>query len=87
MGKIIGKNISKGLNGKYSQKLLDHAEQSATDALRKVIQKTTEANKIANKTTKVQNRIIKKQLQIKMIKKYLKKNIYLQKKDRKLLMI
>ena len=53
MGKIIGKNISKALNGKYSQKLLDHAEQSATDALRKVIQKTTEANKIANKTTKV----------------------------------
>ena len=53
MGKFIGKNISKGLNGKYSQKLLDHAEQSATDALRKVIQKTTEANKIANKTTKV----------------------------------
>ena len=53
MGKIIGKNISKGLNGKNSQKLLDHAEQSATDALRKVIQKTTEANKIANKTTKV----------------------------------
>ena len=53
MGKIIGKNISKDLNGKQSQKILDHAEQSATDALRKVIQKTTEANKIANKTTKV----------------------------------
>ena len=53
MGKIIGKNISKGLNGEQSQKILDHAEQSATDALRKVIQKTAEANKIANKTTKV----------------------------------
>ena len=53
IGKIIGKNTSKSLNGKYSQKRLDHAEQSATDALRKVIQKISEANKIANKTTKV----------------------------------
>ena len=28
----MGKNISKSLNSKYSQKLLDHAKQSATDA-------------------------------------------------------
>ena len=41
MGKSIGKNISKNLNGKYipgmlaiSQKLLDHAKQSATDVLK-----------------------------------------------------
>ena len=33
------------------------------------------------------NRIILKQLQMKMIKKYLKKDIYLQKEGRKLLMI
>ena len=32
MGKIIGKNISKNLSGRYSQKLLDHAKQSATGA-------------------------------------------------------
>ena len=32
MGKNIGKNISTNLSGKYSQKLLDHAKQSATDA-------------------------------------------------------
>ena len=32
MGKNIGKNISKSLNTKYSQKLLHHAKQSATDA-------------------------------------------------------
>ena len=32
MGKNIGKNTSKNLSGKYSQKLLDHAKQSATDA-------------------------------------------------------
>ena len=29
----IGKNISKNLSSKYSQKLIDHAEQSATGAL------------------------------------------------------
>ena len=33
MGKSIGKNISKNLSSEYSQKLLDHAKQSATDAL------------------------------------------------------
>ena len=30
----IGKNISRNLSGKYSQKLLDHAKQSATDAFK-----------------------------------------------------
>ena len=33
ISKNIGKNISKRLSGEYSQKLLDHAKQSATDAL------------------------------------------------------
>ena len=32
MSKNIGKNVSKNLCGKYSQKLLDHAKQSAADA-------------------------------------------------------
>ena len=31
MGKNIGKTISKNLSGKYSQKFLDHANESATD--------------------------------------------------------
>ena len=31
-----GKNISKNLSSKYSQKLLHHAKQSATDALKTV---------------------------------------------------
>ena len=48
MCKIVGKNISKNLSGKYSQKLLDHAKQSATDTLKaaseRAIQKTTEAH-------------------------------------------
>ena len=62
-GKNIGKNISKNLSGKYSQKLLDHDKQSATDvfknASKRVIYKTPQAtgdligNKIANKITKV----------------------------------
>ena len=57
----IGKTISKNLNGNYSQKLLTHAKQSATGALKTVskraIQRTAEAtdylidNKIDDKIT------------------------------------
>ena len=32
-GKNISKNISKNLSGKYGQKLVDHAKQSATDSI------------------------------------------------------
>ena len=63
MGRNIGKNISKNLNGKFSQKHLNHAKQSATDALKtdskRVIQKTTEAtgdfigNRVADRIKKV----------------------------------
>ena len=62
MDKIIGKNTTENLSAQYSQKLLDHAEQSATDVLKttskRVIQKTAETtvdlvgNKIANRITK-----------------------------------
>ena len=62
MDKNIGKDISKNLSGKYSQKLLDYAEQTAIDTLKtsskRVIQKTVEAtgdlidNKISDKYTK-----------------------------------
>ena len=34
MGKNIGENIIKNAKGKYSQKLLNHAKQSAADALK-----------------------------------------------------
>ena len=34
MGKNIGERIIKNLSGKYSQKILDHAKQSATGALK-----------------------------------------------------
>ena len=49
MRKNVDKNISINLNGKYSQKLLDHAETSATDASDLI------RNKIAYKITKVSN--------------------------------
>ena len=63
LGRNIGRNISKNLIGKFSQKHLNHAKQSATDALKtdskRVIQKTAEAtgdfigNKVAGRMTKV----------------------------------
>ena len=63
MGKNIGKNITKNLSSKYNQKILDHAKQSATDAIKTAskwaIQKIEEAtgdligNKIADKITRV----------------------------------
>ena len=63
MSKNISKNISKILNSKYSQNVLDHAKQSATDgsetSSKRVIQKTAEAtndlirNKNADKITRV----------------------------------
>ena len=62
-GQNIGENTSKNLSSKYSQKLIDHAKQSATNALetssKKAIQKTAEVtgdlieNKIADRITKV----------------------------------
>ena len=62
-GKNIGKNISQNFRGKYSQKVLDHAKQSATDALKAtskiVTQKTAEVtgdligNTTVNRITKV----------------------------------
>ena len=91
--------MSKNLSGKYSQTLLDHLKQSATDAFKtsskRVFQKTAEATgdltgiKIANKIMEVSKNSqqkIQKQLQMSTIKKYLKINVYLQKKDRILLM-
>ena len=63
IGKNIVKYINKNLSGEYSQKLLDHAKESATDALetssKRVFQKTAETtgyltgNKIADRITKV----------------------------------
>ena len=89
--KRMGKNISKNLSSKYSQKLLDHAKKSATDVLKtaswRAVQKTAEVtdeligDKIANRITKFQknhNKIIQRQLQMSMIMKYLTKDISLE---------
>ena len=63
MGKKIVKSTCKNFNSEYRQKLLDHAKQSTTDALKTVskraTQNTAEAtgdlidNKIADKLKKV----------------------------------
>ena len=63
MTKNVGKYISKDLSSKNSQKLLDHAKQSATDALKtaskRAIQKAAEGtsdlirNEITDKNTRV----------------------------------
>ena len=100
MGENIDKNISKSLRGKYSQKLFDHAKKSATDALKTsskgIIQKTAEVtgdligNKIADTITKVSKNSQQNNLETvtnehdKEIPKEI--YIYLQKKDKKLLM-
>ena len=96
MGKNIGKKISKNLSSKYSEKFLDHAKQSATGALKtaskRAIQKTAEASDDLN-CNKVDEKIAKSQkihhglIQLQLKKKYLEKNVNLQKKDRKLLII
>ena len=61
--KYTGDNITKNIDSKQSQNIVDNAKQSATDALttasKRSIQKTTKAtgdligDKIADKTTKV----------------------------------
>ena len=84
--KNIGKNISKNLSSKYSQKRLDHAKQSATDAIKtapnRLIQKVAEATGYYKRLQESQ-----KLYQNKMKKKCLQTNIYLQNQDKKLLMI
>ena len=91
MGENIGQNMSKNVSVKYSQNLLDLAKKSASEALKnsfeRVIQKTAEAtgfligNEIADK--KPRQKIIQKQMKC----KYIKKNIYAQNINKKLLMI
>ena len=65
MGRTLVKSISKNLSITYSQKLTDHAKQSATDVLKtaskRAIQKTAEAtgdwikNKNAERNTSLKN--------------------------------
>ena len=59
IGKNLGKNISKNISGKYSQKLLDQAKQSTTNAL-----KTT-----SKSSEEVRHRILQGTLKTSMVKK------------------
>ena len=78
----MGKNISKNLSGKYSQKLLDHAKKSATVSIKtasqKAIRKAAEAkgdlisNKIAYKITKVSKSSAQNNLEPKNIEDVIK---------------
>ena len=91
----MDKNISKNLSSKYGQKLLDHAKQPATDALKtaskREIQKIAEAtgdligNEIADKITRVSK--TSPQNNSETNEEKILRERYLQKKDRKLLMI
>ena len=93
MNKSTGKNISKNLSSKYSQEPLDHAKQSATDGLKidfkRAFQKTVETTgdwflkKMLIKLQKNPHKIPQRQLKVKQ--KYQKKDVYLEKKDSKLL--
>ena len=92
----MGKNISVNVSSKDSLNILAHAKQSATNALKtgskRTIQKTSEAtgdfigNKIADKTARVSKSYLQNNL-LKIKNKHLAKDIYLQKKDKKLLVV
>ena len=83
-----------------AKKPLNHQKQSAIDTLKTtsegVIKKKQKQIVILliirllmklPKSQKIRNRIIQKQLQIRTITKYLKKELHLQKRDKKLLII
>ena len=92
--------MGKNLSNKYSQKLLDTAKKSTTDliktASKRTTQKTAEAtsdligNKIADKITnaskKFNKELIKNETEEDIEINTHKKDTYLQKKDKKLLM-
>ena len=98
MGENIGKNITENLSDKYSQKRLDHAKKSANMRL-KLLQKEQFKKQQEQlvvslvikllielqKFQKIHSKIIHRQLQMRMITKYPKKDIYLQEKDKTLL--
>ena len=88
---------AKNMSNKYSQKLVDAAKKSAKDAIRtaskRAIQKIAEVtgdlvgNKIADKITCASKKSHNKEIQsMKLMMKYRKRDIFLQKKSNKLLM-
>ena len=98
--KNVSKSISKNVRKKFSEKRIDHAKHFTINAVKatwkRAIQKTAVAtgdligNKTVDKITqqfcesqKLHKRIIQKQMK----KKFLEKDMHLQKRDRKLLTI
>ena len=97
----IGKNIGKNISNKYSQKPADSAKRSATDAIKSVskraIQEIAEATgDLISSKLLIRLQVFQKYLersyiqknyhQIKLIMKCQKQDIYLHKRDNKLLM-
>ena len=82
--KYIGKFIGKNINDKYNQNLLDHAKATGDLTGNKIADKITKFSK-----TSSQNSLKTVESETENIEfgTYLKKDIYLQKNDRKLLMI
>ena len=89
--------VAKNMSNKYSQKLVDTAKKSATDTIKTAsktaIQKTAEATgdligiKLLIRLQVYQkNHTMKKYSQMKLIMKYQKRDIFIQKKRNKLLM-
>ena len=88
--------VAKNLNNKYGQKLADSAKKSATDALKiagkTAIKKTAEASgDLVVILMQIRLQVFQKNQQVNhtqmwLIMKYQKKDIYLHKKDKKLLM-
>ena len=88
--------LLKTISNKYGQKLADTAKKSVTNeiktASKRAIQKTAEAtedlvgNGIAGIAVHQENHAMKKYSQMKLIMKYQKRDIFLQKKSNKLLM-
>ena len=102
IGKNISKNLSGKYSQKLHDYAKKSATDALKSSSKRVIQITAEAtgdligNKISDKeitTVELQklqiihNKIIQGQLQVKMIKKYLKKDTYIQKKDKRFLII
>ena len=97
----FAKNIGKNLSNKYSQKVIDTAKKSTTDAIKtaskRAIPKTAEAtgdligNKIADKITSISKKPVKELSNNDETEEDVeitthKKDIHHQKKDNKLLM-
>ena len=88
--------VAEKLNNNYGQKLAYSAKKSATDALKiagkSANQKTAEAsgdlvdNFIADKTTSIKKKQQVNHTQMQLALKHEKKDIYLHKKDKKILM-